>query len=82
MSDDMTILRQKQPAIAEFIDDWKKRYEGRQFDLTNEADQADFYEAMVEMSRHMAHVGGKATLSTIVNNEGVDTLYTKVAPRS
>ena len=77
MSDDMTILRQKEPAIAEFIDDWKKQYENRKIDLTKEEGQAEFYEAMVEMARHIAHVSDSVTLSTLVNNLGVDTVYVK-----
>ena len=77
MSEDMTILRQNKPAIAEFIDDWKNRYENRKIDLTQESGQAEFYEAMVEMARHIAHVSDSVTLNTLVNNLGVDTVYVK-----
>ena len=82
MSDEMTVLRQKEPAIAEFLDDWRSRYEHRQFDFSNETDQADFYEAMTEMARHVAQVAGSATLSSLVSVSGVDTLYLKAAPKT
>ncbi len=75
MADDMTVLRLKNPAIAEFLDQWKSKYEKRRFDLTKESDQADFYEAMLEMARHIAHVADSATLDTIVSIEGVNMLY-------
>lgn len=71
----MTVLRLKNPVIAEFLDQWKNKYEKRRFDLTKESDQADFYEAMLEMARHIAHVADSATLDTIVSIEGVNMLY-------
>lgn len=79
MADEMTVLRQKNPAIAGFLDQWKSKYEKRRFDLTKESEQADFYEAMLEMARHIAHVADGATLDTIVSIEGVNTLYVNVS---
>lgn len=72
---EMEILRQKNPKLAEFIDQWKSKYANRVFDLENNvADQADFAEGMMEMARHMAVSMKTADLKVHVCNDGVTGL--------
>lgn len=78
--EDMTILRQRKPNIAQFLESWVSKNEKRQFDFSKEEDQADFFEALQDMGRHIAHVSQSATLSSIVSVDGVNTLYVNVTP--
>jgi hypothetical protein len=79
----MEILRQKNPNLAEFIDQWKSKYANRVFDLENNvADQADFAEGMMEMARHMASGMKSADLSLTVCNDGVAGLEVSGSPKN
>ena len=76
----MTILREKKPAVADFIGQWQQKYQ-RAFRLTDAAEQANFYEAMVEIARHLAHSSTSVAVSLTVSNEGVDGLRLSVCPK-
>jgi len=69
---DLELLRQNKPAIAEFIKEWRLKY-NRSFDLKDLKDQADFYEAVVEIGRHIAIFSDKAELNVEVSNQGIST---------
>lgn len=76
---DTTILRQNDPATAEFIDRWRAKYR-KNYDFSKTEDQADFYEGMLEMARHIAtHNSGAAVLCS-ASTRGVDLLSVGVAP--
>jgi hypothetical protein len=65
-----TILRERNPAVAEFYEHWKARYQ-RNYDFSKTEDQADFYEGMTEMARHIATNSAGAFLQSQVSNSGV-----------
>ena len=74
---DFYILKQKHPEIAKFLEEWKDKYE-KKYDLSDETNQANFYESMLEISRHIAHTAVSAQVNTIVNNDGLETIYIKI----
>ena len=78
--DELTILKQRKPQIAQFLEQWRSKNERRTFDLSSESDQASFYEALQDMGRHIAHMSSKVTISTIISVDGVDTVYLNVVP--
>ena len=83
MMSDLEILRQKNPNLAEFIEQWRNKYGNRVFDLENNvADQADFAEGMMEMARHMASGMRSADFTLKVCNEGVTGFEVSGAPKS
>jgi hypothetical protein len=80
MSADVEVIKAKNPNLGQWIEQWKKRYEKR-FNFSNPNDQADFYEAMLEMARHLCHSANGASLSLVLNPEGVTTVYVNSAPK-
>lgn len=70
---DKEILKQKNPQLAEFIEQWQAKYD-KTFDLTTKEGQAIFYEGILEMARHMAIDLKSVTLKIDVCNEGVSGL--------
>lgn len=80
---DMEILKTKKPGVAEFIQRWKSKYE-KSFDFSRTADQADFYESLVELSRHLATTASGANISLNISNEGVVganlVVYQEISP--
>lgn len=77
---DIEILRQKDPELADFIERWRSKY-GRTFDLSDDREQANLYEGLLEMGRHVATASeGNATVSLSVNNNGVTGLIVDVTP--
>lgn len=70
---DLSILREKKPEVAEFVQQWQSKYQ-RTFNLNEPAEQANFYEAMVEMARHVANGSTRVDISLLVSNEGVNGL--------
>lgn len=79
---DLAILRSKNPGLASYLDNWQKKFEGRTFNFADENHQADFYEAITEMAKHIAHSSKTASLKTVVNPDGVSTLYVNVTPKT
>ena len=55
----------------------KYKYE-KKYDLSDETNQANFYESMLEISRHIAHSAVSAQINTVVNNDGLETIYIKI----
>ena len=78
---DTTILKEKRPDIAEFVEAWRAKYE-RTFDLTDEAEKANFYEGMIEMARHVATTAEAVTLSSMLTVDGVSTVRADVIPHN
>lgn len=76
---DTTILREKKPAVAEFVEQWRSKYQ-RQYDFSKTEDQANFYEGMLEMARHIATNNAGADLSAQVSTMGVSSVPVMVIP--
>ena len=75
------ILRQKNPTLADLVDRWNSRY-NKSFDLTSTKDQADFYEGVLEMARHMASSSNTGRLELTVSPDGPVALRLNVTPLS
>lgn len=80
MSADTEIIKAKNANLGQWIEMWKKRYE-KKYNFSNINDQADFYEGITEMARHLAHASNGASLSLVLNQEGVTTVYVNAAPK-
>jgi hypothetical protein len=78
---DLTILREKNPAMAESIEAWRRKYQ-RNYDFNDSADQATFYEGMLEFGRHVATNAYGANVSLSVSTQGVSGLSVSVMPKS
>jgi hypothetical protein len=76
---DTEILEQKNPALADLVKRWQSKY-ARSYDLTNVRDQADFYEGVLEMTRHMASASGTGRLDLTVGPDGPNALRLNVTP--
>ncbi len=81
MSEDTTVLRERNPATAEFVEAWRSKYE-RTFDLTDEAEKANFYEGMTEMARHIATSADTVSLAAMLNIDGVSQVSANAIPHS
>lgn len=73
MMSDLTVLREKNPALAEFVQAWESKYQ-RAYDLSEVGQQADFYEGVLEMARHIAKTNSGANLRVGVSTTGVSEL--------
>lgn len=78
---DMEILKQNRPQVAEVLSQWRAKYE-RSFDLSNPSEQANFYEAMLELGRHLASTSSSANIQLGVSNMGVDRVSVSVTPEA
>lgn len=78
---DITVLKERNPATAEFVIAWRQKYE-RTFDLTDDAEKANFYEGMIEMARHIATVADTATLGAMLSVDGVSSIRADAVPHS
>jgi len=76
---DTTILREKHPAVAEFVEHWRAKYQ-RHYDFSKTEDQADFYEGMLEIARHIATNGAGANITVATSTSGVSGLNVSVSP--
>lgn len=72
--DELVVLRFKNPELASYLENWKAKYE-RNFDFSVPAQQADFFEGITEISKHIAHCNKSANLKIVVGTEGVTTIY-------
>jgi hypothetical protein len=81
MMSDLELLKQNKPDVAVFLEQWRSKYE-RTFDLKDVADQANFYEGVVEMARHMAVAAHAGTVQVTASNEGATGLIIKLADPS
>jgi len=70
---DLTILSEKKPEVAKFLKNWCNQNE-RKFNFSDEKEQANFYEAIAELAKHLSFNGESAFLSTVVNSEGIQTV--------
>lgn len=72
--DDLAVLRQKNPQLADFIQLWREKYQRNyDFDDNNEVEKANFYEGAAVMARHMAIAGKTANLTVEVGTTGGPT---------
>lgn len=78
--EELTILKQRKPEVAHFLEQWRAKNERQVFDLEIDSGQADFYEALQDLGRHIAHCSSKVTISTVVSVDGVNTVYLNVVP--
>ena len=70
---DLTVLKEKNPAVAEFVQAWEAKYQ-RTYDLSEVGQQADFYEGVLEMARHVAKTNSGVTLKIGVSTTGVSEM--------
>jgi len=77
----MEILRQKNPSLADLVERWQSKY-SRSYDLSSTRDQADFYEGVLEMVRHMASASSTGRLELDVSPDGPSCLKLNVIPLS
>ena len=75
----MEILIQNNPVLADLVSRWKSKYE-RSYDLSSVLDQADFYEGVMEITRHMAAASSTGRMELSVNPNGPCTLNLNVVP--
>lgn len=81
MNSPYQILKEKNPQVHEFVETWIKKY-SRVFDLSKEEDQANFYEGIIEIARHIAMHSKTAAVNLELNTEGVDGLAVSCIPQS
>ncbi len=67
---DLTITKEKNPEVAQFIEHWRSKYQ-RAYDFSNPEDQATFYEGCLEMARHIATTNWRGSLAVTANTDGV-----------
>lgn len=73
-------LHLKSPLVSAFLQDWQEKYQ-RKFDFSKDEDQMAFREGMTEIANHIAHAAHAATLSTVLDADGVNTMFIAVVPR-
>lgn len=73
------ILRQKNPTLADLVDRWNSRF-AKSYDFNSAKDQADFYEGVLEMARHMASASSTGRLELEVSPDGPTSLKLNVIP--
>jgi len=78
---DTTVLRQKNPEVANLVDQWCQRFQGRNFDLNKIEDRADYVEAMTELARHIAMHSAVASMKISINTAGVSSYEGLAIPR-
>ena len=77
---DLELLKQRRPDIASFVQDWKDKY-NRNFDLRDHYEQANLYEALVELARHVAVTSDSVTLDLQTSVDGVSGLRLAATPK-
>jgi len=75
------ILRNKNASLADLTERWRSRY-SRSYDLSSARDQADFYEGVLEMARHMASASSTGRLELNISPDGPSCLTLNVIPLS
>ncbi len=73
------ILKQRKPDVAQFVDRWQQKYQ-RTFDLKDQAEQACFYEGVLELARHLAAASQSATARISLSIDGVTGLTIAAQP--
>lgn len=74
------ILQQKNPSLADLVQRWQSKYANKSYDLTSVKEQADFYEGVLEMARHMASASKDGRLQLTVGPNGPNGLQLLVTP--
>lgn len=80
MTAGIEIIKAKNANLGQWLEQWQKRYE-KKYNFADSNDQATFYEGMMEMTKHIAHASNGASLSLVLNPEGVTTVYISAAPK-
>ncbi len=75
-------LKVTKPEIGRFVEEWQAKYGNKSFDLSNVSGQATFYEAITEMTKHIAVASHAAKVSIAVGSAGVVQLSVNVQSRS
>lgn len=76
---DLTIVKAKNPAVAEFLESWVDMYQ-RQYDFSLPEEQAIFYEGVMELTKHIAKNLPSACLKISNNAMGVSELNISLSP--
>jgi hypothetical protein len=77
---ELEVLRSRSPELARFLEDWKKKYEDKSFQLEDQKQQADFYEGIQEMARCILASSQNVSMKVLTNVDGVNTLYIHAVP--
>ena len=67
------------PDVAELVERWNNRY-AKSYDLSSVREQADFYEGVLEMAKHMASSSSTGQLSLTLGPSGPNELRLNVVP--
>ena len=73
----LSTLKQRKPDIAIFLEKWANSYERRKFDLAQEKEA--FIDAINELANHISLTSQNATITTIVGDDGLKTVYLSVS---
>lgn len=73
-------LAQANPQFAEFVENLQNRAEGN-FNLSEGAEQARFYEATAEICRAIAMHSHSANVQVSVSSEGIASITISANPR-
>lgn len=69
----LEILKEKNPAVAEFLELWISKYQ-KNYDLSKPEEQATFYEGMLEIARFIAKNNQSAFLRCTPCSSGLSEL--------
>jgi hypothetical protein len=78
---DTEILKDRDPAVAEFIEAWRAKYQ-RGYDFRRVEDQAIFYEGLVELGRHIPLHSGMASIAVRANTHGIGQVDIHAHPKA
>jgi hypothetical protein len=78
---DLTVLKEKNPAAAEFVELWRAKYE-RSYDLSDVKEQADFYEGVLCLTRFIAKQSNTGSLRCSPSSTGIAGLSVDVTPKT
>ena len=78
---DLEILKENNPDLALYLEEWRKNFQ-RSFDFTEESEQANFHEAVLDIVRHMAKSSSSGNLNLSVSVDGPTGLAINVSPWS
>ena len=67
------------PELAKMVERWNQKY-AKSYDLSSVREQADFYEGVLEMARHMAASSSTGQLSLTLGPSGPNELRLNVVP--
>jgi hypothetical protein len=77
----LEILKEKNPAAAEFIRIWTDKYQ-KNYDFSSPEEQALFYEGMLEMARFVAKNSQHAFVRSTPCSSGLSEVIVGIVPNA